>query len=225
MTLWSLSCCWRRMPEITHHTFNSSVPYQNFWDPLLSGRHYPLQTWGALFPASSVAFEEPGGRALFCGTAEPAVRIENSSVRYFTRMDALFPSKLFLTCSWCHHHRSRRSWWSPAHCSSSWWSSHTPPGGAQADSDHSCGDLWHHRQAQRGACWFRPRFSSVGLKFLTPTCFDYISIFKLLESGSIFSPCCSTVSLCRGLSLLKETTDSVSVCSSRVSTLPVAFGL
>lgn len=33
------------------------------------------------------------------------------------------------------------------------------------------------------------------------------------------------LSLCRGLSLLKETTDSVSVWSSRVSTLPVALGL
>lgn len=33
------------------------------------------------------------------------------------------------------------------------------------------------------------------------------------------------LSLWRGRSLLKETTDSVSVCSSSVSTLPVAFGL
>lgn len=32
---------------------------------------------------------------------------------------------------------------------------------------------------QRGTCWFRPRFSFVGLKFLTPACFDYISIFTL----------------------------------------------
>lgn len=39
------------------------------------------------------------------------------------------------------------------------------------------------------------------------------------------SPCCSMLSLCRGLSLLKETTDSVSVWSSSVSTLPVALGL
>lgn len=49
----------------------------------------------------------------------------------------------------------------------------------------------------------------------------------LVQSSAGFarSPCCSMLSLCRGLSLLKETTDSVSVCSSRVSTLPVALGL
>ena len=40
-----------------------------------------------------------------------------------------------------------------------------------------------------------------------------------------FSPCGSMPSLCRGRSLLKETTDSVSVWSSKVSTLPVALGL
>lgn len=51
---------------------------------------------------------------------------------------------------------------------------------------------------------------------------------KLRDSGGLlcrFLPCWSMFSLWRGLSLLKETTDSVSVCSSKVSTLPVALGL
>lgn len=53
-----------------------------------------------------------------------------------------------------------------------------------------------------------------------------IKIFlKKREVICFFSPCCSMLSLCRGLSLLKETTDSVSVWSSKVSTLPVALGL
>lgn len=53
------------------------------------------------------------------------------------------------------------------------------------------------------------------------------SSVNLFQSSAGFShaPCCSMLSLCRGLSLLKETTDSVSVWSSRVSTLPVALGL
>lgn len=77
------------------------------------------------------------------------------------------------------------------------------------------------------------------------TFFDYIATFSLFgcwtgatswwhivikkekkrEVICFFSPCCSMLSLCRGLSLLKETTDSVSVWSSKVSTLPVALGL
>lgn len=38
-------------------------------------------------------------------------------------------------------------------------------------------------------------------------------------------PCCSMLSLGRGLSLLKDTTDSVSVWSSKDSRLPVVLGL
>lgn len=76
------------------------------------------------------------------------------------------------------------------------------------------------------------------------TFFDYIAIFSLFGCWECakswwhhktaffvssvmcsFLPCCSMPSLCRGRSLLKETTDSVSVWSSKVSTLPVALGL
>lgn len=80
---------------------------------------------------------------------------------------------------------------------------------------------------QTSACCFRPSFFCfyLGVKFLTPACCDDISIFTSLGRWKRSSPCCSMLSLWRGLSLLKETTDSVSVCSSSVSTLPVAFGL
>lgn len=62
-------------------TFNSSLATSKHPRASLPSEHYPLQTRGALFPAASVAFEEPGGCALLRGAAEPAT----SSVRWKRR--------------------------------------------------------------------------------------------------------------------------------------------
>lgn len=65
----------------THRTFNLSIATSKHPRASLPSGHYPLQTWGALFPPASVAFEEPGGCALLRGTAEPAT----SSIRWKRR--------------------------------------------------------------------------------------------------------------------------------------------
>lgn len=191
-----------------------------------SRQQYPLQARGALFPASSVAFEEPGGGALLCGAAEPARSRSGISPTCIT------------------HKRV-----TPTQASSS--PAHgvivigvTEAGGLQLAAHHGAGALvprqvalqsalpvhagtWDtHRQAHAAsgpAVFFG--FYLVGVPFLTPACCDDTSIFTRLGRWERSSPCGSRLSLWRGLSLLKETTDSVSVCSSSVSTLPVAFGL
>lgn len=147
----------------------------------------------------------------------------------------------FLTCSWCHRPQNRRSWWSPARCSSWCWSSHILPGGAPIDSGHSYEDLrCRRRNFYVYSCPYLPCFSFKDHKH--PSLINMFWFCKhlyivIVLAGSdylflysapwpvFFLPCCSMLSLCRGLSLLKETTDSVSVWSSRVSTLPVALGL
>lgn len=83
-TLWSLSRCWRRRPGVENHRFNMRCANtvtlsrtNSQLDNIVRLRKdqqystYPLQTWRALFPASTVAFKKPRSCALFCCTAEP----------------------------------------------------------------------------------------------------------------------------------------------------------
>lgn len=73
-TLWSLSRCWRTMPdvEIDSITLISTVlTVKRKRGRCQEWLQYPLQPWWALFPPPTVSFQKPGGGALLRGAAEP----------------------------------------------------------------------------------------------------------------------------------------------------------